>query len=126
MIHNPCFAGHCGEGRPKGREAGMTEVEWLTCSNPTLMVELLRRRVSERKARLHACACCRRRMRPDLDRRGWQAVEVAERYAEKRAAISGNPPYFDYSDPFGDHAVAEAALFRDIVGSPFVSVAFDS
>jgi hypothetical protein len=104
----------------------MTEEEWLTCSNPTLMLEWLRGRVSERKARLHACACCRRRMRPDLDRRGWQAVEVAERYAEGRTATSADSPYFDHSDAFGDHAVAEAALLHDIVGSPFLSMAFDS
>src|SRR5262245_65206600 len=81
-----CWAG-CEGLRPESDPwggASMTEAEWLACQDPTLMLVWLRGRVSERKARLHGCACCRRRMQPDLDRRGWQAVEAAERYAEGR------------------------------------------
>ena len=35
----------------------MTEAEWLTCNDPTRMLEFLRGKASERKLRLYACAC---------------------------------------------------------------------
>jgi hypothetical protein len=37
----------------------VTEQEWLACTDPTPMLEFLRRRASDRKLRLFACACCR-------------------------------------------------------------------
>ena len=38
----------------------MTADEWLTSADPRRMLAFLRERVSERKLRLFACACCRR------------------------------------------------------------------
>ncbi len=38
----------------------MTEAEWLAATDPTLMLEFLRGKVSARKLRLFACGSCRR------------------------------------------------------------------
>jgi hypothetical protein len=38
----------------------MTEAEWLTATNPTMMIEFIRDLTSERKLLLLVLACCRR------------------------------------------------------------------
>lgn len=64
----------------------MTEKEWLTTADPTLLLEHLREQnVSERKMRLLACACCRHIWDHLTEPRSRHAVEVAERYADARA-----------------------------------------
>src|SRR5262245_24216097 len=60
----------------------MTEAEWLACDDPfTIMLESLGGKVSERKIRLFAVACCR-----VMDRRGnvsgLSIVDLAERVAD--------------------------------------------
>lgn len=81
----------------------MTEAEWLTCGEPARMLEFLSGRASDRKLRLFACACARQVWRSLKARRGREAVEVAERYADgqvrpavlheaKRQAFATTPP----------------------------------
>lgn len=60
----------------------MTEVGWLTCTDPTSMLELLRGTASDRKLRLFGCACCRCIWDTIADRRSKDAVEVTERFVE--------------------------------------------
>jgi hypothetical protein len=63
-------------------ERGMTEMEWWGCPDPRAMVEFLSERLSERKLRLFAVACCRRIWRLIANEHSRRAVEVAEFYAE--------------------------------------------
>jgi hypothetical protein len=60
----------------------MTESEWLACQNPRQLFGALGDRLTERKVRLFACACCRviwDRLPDDGSR---QAVAMAERFSE--------------------------------------------
>jgi hypothetical protein len=86
----------------------MTEEEWLACTNPTPMLELFRRgdaaRMSVRKRRLFACACCRR-IQGLLDREGVARVEAAERFAD-------DPGGHDGLVALGDAAAAAAGAPR--------------
>lgn len=63
----------------------MTESEWLTCEDPSQMLEAIRREASPRKLRLFACACVRRVWSLLADESSQRAVEVAERYADGKA-----------------------------------------
>jgi hypothetical protein len=69
----------------------MNEADWLACNDPQAMLPFLRDsgKLTERKARLFAVACCRRFWHL-LKRKGSrEAVEVAERYAEGQADETG-------------------------------------
>jgi hypothetical protein len=66
----------------------MTEAEWLTCADPTPMLEFLREKASDRKLRLFAVACCRLLMtRVRVSPMGQHVVNVAERYADAAVSI---------------------------------------
>lgn len=62
----------------------MTEQEWLACDNPGQMLDFLREtsKVSSRKLRLFACACCRLIWTLPNDDRARHAVEAAEKYVD--------------------------------------------
>jgi hypothetical protein len=66
-------------------EVAMTESEWLTCKDPGPMLEFLRGKVSDRKLRLFACACCRRVWHLLDDPAARQTVELTERVADRAA-----------------------------------------
>jgi hypothetical protein len=69
------------------RRAAVDQWQWATCADPEGMLGYLvrRGRVSERKARLFACGCCRR-IWPVLNDLARQAVELAERFADGEAS----------------------------------------
>jgi hypothetical protein len=65
----------------------MTEAEWLQCSDPEHILPFLRDRISDRKLRLFACACCRRQWPLIKDERLRAAIEVAERFADGQVRV---------------------------------------
>ncbi len=73
----------------------MTEAEWQSLTDPGLMLTYLNRvyhlddkRITDRKLRLFACACCRRIWHLLDDASCRAAVETAERYADGEASGS--------------------------------------
>jgi hypothetical protein len=65
----------------------MTEIEWLTCEEPSAMLACLPGEVTNRKLRLFAVACCRRATAL-LSAEIMQALLVAELFAEGQASES--------------------------------------
>jgi hypothetical protein len=64
----------------------MTEADWLACADEYQMLELCRRRVSARRLRLFAVACCRGLWQQLIDPRSREGVEIAERLADGKAS----------------------------------------
>jgi hypothetical protein len=60
----------------------VTEAEWLAATDPEPMLKSLRGKVSDRKLRLFAAACCRLLWPTLRDDRSRKAVEAAEGFAD--------------------------------------------
>jgi len=59
----------------------MNDAKWLQCNSPMPMLDFLQGRISDRKLRLFAVACCRPYWHL-LDARKRRAIEILERYAD--------------------------------------------
>ena len=71
-----------GSGLVLKKGDAMTVQEWLECTDPGPMLNLLRGKASERKLRLFGVACCRRIWHLITDELSRSAVQEAERYAD--------------------------------------------
>jgi len=72
----------CGRQLHVQRLRPPEESEWLTCTNPAVLVQRKNPHATSRKRRLCACACCRHVWDRLRDSRSRQAVEVAERFVD--------------------------------------------
>jgi hypothetical protein len=64
----------------------VNEKQWLTSRDPGALEYHLGSQLSDRKSRLHRCACCRHIWRFFTDPQSKSAVEIAERYVEGLAS----------------------------------------
>jgi hypothetical protein len=64
----------------------MTEQEWLQATDPKPMLEFLKGKVSDRKLRLFACACCRQVWDRLVEQASRRAVTTAEDFADGLAS----------------------------------------
>src|SRR5262245_31099292 len=72
----------------RDRTWSMTEDQWLACTEPHLMLESLRGKVSERRLRLLAVGCCRSIWSLITNDQNRHAVELAEACADGNASES--------------------------------------
>src|SRR5262249_11421797 len=106
----------------------MTEAEWLACAKPDEMRRFALTKASVRQMLLYTAAGCRCSWPATRDRRSWNAVELAEKYADRlvsyaefcavgevlvEAVTALMGPRFK-----ADHAT-HAAILRDVIGNPF-------
>jgi hypothetical protein len=76
----------CRPGGKSNEATNVTEAEWLICEDPHRMLDFLGSKVSKRKRRLLAVACCRRIWHLLEDEGARRAVETAESFADGLAS----------------------------------------
>jgi hypothetical protein len=99
----------------------MTEAEWLAATNPTPMLEFIGDRLSNRKGRLFACACCHRishliparvaEWKGGAERYA-EALAISEKYADGLATIEEVREW--HIGTGGDYACNAVAVANDL------------
>lgn len=104
----------------------MTEMEWLTASDPKALLWHVGNQATERSRRLFECACCRRVWHELADDRSRRAIEVAENHADglamdaelEAAALQADKAWPQDDDPFGPEGRLPAAAAAYNVAIP--------
>src|SRR5947207_157162 len=99
----------------------MSEWDWVTGNCPRVMLAHFGGTLTERKRRLFACGCCHTVRHLITDERSWQAVLLAERYADDLATAAelehishlANSIWLDMDDPV--RRLACEAAFRSAI-----------
>jgi hypothetical protein len=117
------------------RRDDVTEQEWRSCGNPHRMLSSIHGRVSQRRLRLFACACCRRIWYLLTDPRSRQTVEFAELFLDGNAAEAERAIAFDAAQAAavdaGEDSVAAAAAeaaadAASVIGPYYANAATDA
>jgi hypothetical protein len=92
----------------------MTEAEWLACTWPTLMLNFVNLKMSDRRKRLFAVACCRLIIHLLPDEHHRNAIKVAEDVADGLASdeqrlATADAAYDGEAYPAAHAALAEIA-----------------
>jgi hypothetical protein len=96
----------------------MDERKWMTCADSERMLQYIHDRMSERKLRLFACACCRRVWHLLEDKRSRNAVEVHEQHADglaeqrqrERAVVGARQVWRELAESDANDSPRRAAL----------------
>jgi len=116
----------------RARESEMTEADWFRIQGPLSLLEYVADKVSQRKLRLFAAACCRRieYLFPNQDRRncldvvdGWAegAATFHELEAAILAAVVGWEPKGEKKGAIRDNVAAAIGLIVQHHDDPFES-----
>lgn len=93
--------------------SSMIEAEWLECNSVHLMLSWLNGRVSERKLRLFAAACCRRIWDLIPNDPGRKSVEYAELVADGAGDSARARQLSSYAEYAAFHAIDQPKLYQD-------------
>jgi hypothetical protein len=88
----------------------MTETEWLVCTDPISMLELLEGKASNRKLQLFSVACLRRIWDLISDGRSRKLVEITEHFLDGTASTEEACSAYDaFNEPYQQGAIHDAA-----------------
>src|SRR5262249_42295447 len=108
----------------------MTEAEWLASDDPRELLKYPRRKLSRRKVRLFAVACCARAIELLADERTRRLLDMTERFADglvteselasasqaSRGAIDSTRGWFTLPEHAALGLICAASTSREVVG----------
>jgi hypothetical protein len=94
------------------QEMPMTEAEWLVCTDLEAMLQIRPQKISDRKSRLFACACCQAVTRGITEHTHRQVLIAAEQFADglidKEVLQQARAAAFRHSATGGNHTLEAA------------------
>lgn len=105
----------------------MNEQDWLTCTDPTPLLDFLHGKTSSRKLRLFAVSSYRTIWHRITDGTSRRAIEVAERFADclasrRELATAHASAYFTYLNSYANSIFAYAVADEDAAHAATIAV----